>query len=37
MIDKIVFGVLDPEIIKKMSAAKLSKTELYDQEGYPVD
>ncbi|NCO96533.1 MAG: DNA-directed RNA polymerase subunit A' [Candidatus Aenigmarchaeota archaeon CG_4_9_14_3_um_filter_37_18] len=37
MIDKIVFGVLDPEIIKKMSAAKLSKTELYDQEGYPVE
>jgi len=37
MLDKIVFGVLDPEIIRKMSAAKTNKTELYDQEGYPIE
>jgi DNA-directed RNA polymerase subunit A' len=37
MIDKIIFGTLKPETIKKMSAAKISKTELYDQEGYPVE
>jgi DNA-directed RNA polymerase subunit A' len=37
MIDKIVFGVLKPEVVKKMAAAKISKTDLYDQEGYPVE
>ncbi|MBL7169750.1 MAG: DNA-directed RNA polymerase subunit A' [Candidatus Aenigmarchaeota archaeon] len=37
MIDKIVFSILDPEKVKKMAAAKISKTDLYDQEGYPVE
>ncbi len=37
MIDKIVFGVMKPEVIKKMAAARISKTDLYDQEGYPVE
>ncbi len=37
LVDKIEFGILDPEMIKKMSAAKITKTELYDQEGYPVE
>jgi DNA-directed RNA polymerase subunit A' len=37
LVDKIEFGVIDPELIKKMSAAKITKTELYDQEGYPVE
>jgi DNA-directed RNA polymerase subunit A' len=37
MLEKIVFGVLTPEIIRKMSAAKINKTELYDQEGYPIE
>lgn len=36
-IDKMVFGVLTPEIIKKISTSKISKTELYDQEGYPIE
>jgi DNA-directed RNA polymerase subunit A' len=36
-VEKIVFGVLSPELIKKMSAAKIMKTELYDQEGYPIE
>ncbi|MEM5878298.1 MAG: DNA-directed RNA polymerase subunit A', partial [Candidatus Aenigmatarchaeota archaeon] len=34
---KMVFGILTPEMIKKISASKISKTELYDQEGYPVE
>jgi DNA-directed RNA polymerase subunit A' len=37
MIDKITFGVLRPEMIRKMSVAKISKTDLYDQEGYPIE
>ncbi len=37
MIDKLVFGVFDPNTIRKMSVAKITKTELYDQEGYPVE
>jgi DNA-directed RNA polymerase subunit A' len=37
IIDKIVFSILTPEMIKKMSASKISKTELYDQEGYPIE
>jgi len=37
MLDKIVFQVLKPDIVKKMSAAKINKTELYDQEGYPIE
>ena len=37
MIEKLIFGVLDPETIRKMSAAKITKTELYDQEGYPIE
>jgi len=36
-LEKIVFGVLSSEMTKKMSAAKINKTELYDQEGYPIE
>jgi DNA-directed RNA polymerase subunit A' len=36
-VEKIVFGILSPEIIKKFSSAKITKTELYDQEGYPIE
>ena len=37
LIDKIEFSVLSPEMIKKMAVAKITKTELYDEEGYPVE
>ncbi len=37
LVDKIEFSVLNPEMIKKMSVAKITKTELYDQEGYPIE
>jgi DNA-directed RNA polymerase subunit A' len=36
-IDRIVFGMLSPKMIKKMSSAKIVTPELYDKEGYPVD
>jgi len=37
MIDKLIFTVLNPETIRKMSVAKITKTDLYDQEGYPIE
>jgi len=37
IVDSIEFGVLNPDIIKKMTVAKITKTELYDQEGYPIE
>ena len=36
-IEKIVFGVLSPKLIKKMASVKIVTAELYDKEGYPVD
>ena len=33
----ISFGVLSPEMIKKMAVCKVVTPELYDKEGYPVD
>lgn len=36
-IDSIHFGVMSPKLIKKLSAAKVVTSELYDKEGYPVD
>jgi DNA-directed RNA polymerase subunit A' len=37
MIEKITFTVLTPDIVRKMSVAKINKTDLYDQEGYPIE
>jgi DNA-directed RNA polymerase subunit A' len=37
LVSKIEFGILNPELIKKMAVAKITKTELYDQEGYPIE
>jgi DNA-directed RNA polymerase subunit A' len=36
-VGRIEFGVLSPEMIKKMAVAKITKTELYDEEGYPIE
>ena len=36
-IGSIIFGMLSPDTIKKMSTAKIVTPELYDKEGYPVD
>jgi len=37
LVSRIEFGVLNPDMIKKMSVARITKTELYDQEGYPIE
>ena len=36
-VESIVFGMFSPEIIRKLSVAKIVTPELYDKEGYPVD
>ena len=36
-VNKIVFGLLSPKMIKQMASAKIVTPELYDKEGYPVD
>lgn len=36
-VDRIEFGIINSDVIKKMSVAKITKTELYDQEGYPIE
>lgn len=37
MIKRIEFNVLNPEVVRRMSIAMITKTELYDQEGYPIE
>ena len=37
LVERIEFGIIDSEMIKRMAVAKLSKTEIYDQEGYPIE
>ncbi len=36
-VDSIIFGMMNPRMVKKMAAAKVVTPELYDREGYPVD
>ncbi len=36
-IDSIVFGMISPDLVRKISVAKIVTPELYDKEGYPVD
>jgi DNA-directed RNA polymerase subunit A' len=36
-VNRIVFGLMSPKMIKKRSCAKIVTAELYDREGYPVD
>ncbi len=36
-VEKIEFSILSPEMIKKMAAAKITKPDLYDEEGYPIE
>ena len=36
-VDSVVFGMMSPELVKKMACAKVVTPELYDKEGYPVD
>lgn len=37
MIESIEFRLLSPQMIKKMSAAEITRTELYDADGFPVE
>ncbi len=37
MIENIEFRLLSPQMIKKMSAAEITRTELYDADGFPVE
>ena len=36
-VKSITFGMMGPELIKRMSTVKVVTPELYDKEGYPVD
>ncbi len=36
-IKSIEFGVLSPEMIRKMSAVEISRAETYDKDGYPIE
>lgn len=36
-VDKLIFGLMSPKMIKKMASSKIVTPELYDKEGYPVD
>lgn len=36
-IKSIEFGVLSPELIRKMSAVEIARAETYDKDGYPIE
>ena len=36
-IGEIVFGLLSPEHIRKISVAKIITADTYDDDGYPID
>jgi DNA-directed RNA polymerase subunit A' len=36
-ISRIEFTILDPETIRKMSFASITKIDIYDEEGYPIE
>ncbi len=36
-IDKIAFGVLSPDVLKKLSTVNVTTPEIYDTDGYPVE
>ncbi|MFH1221911.1 MAG: DNA-directed RNA polymerase subunit A' [Candidatus Micrarchaeota archaeon] len=37
VLDKIRFSIFSPEIVRKMSAAKIIVPDTYDDDGYPID
>jgi len=37
IVERIEFGIVNSEMIRKLAVAKITKTELYDQEGYPIE
>ncbi|MDD3178274.1 MAG: DNA-directed RNA polymerase subunit A', partial [Candidatus ainarchaeum sp.] len=36
-IKSIEFGILSPEIIRKMSSVEISRSDTYDKDGYPIE
>ena len=36
MIDRVKFGLMSPETIRKMSVAKIVTPDTYDEDGYPI-
>ena len=36
-IKSIEFGVLSPEMIRKMSAVEITRADTYDKDGYPIE
>lgn len=37
VIDKVKFSIFSPELVRKMSAAKITVPDTYDDDGYPID
>ena len=37
VIDRIKFSLFSPELVRKMSAAKITVPDTYDDDGYPID
>ncbi len=37
VIDRIKFSVFSPEMIRKMSSAKITVPDTYDDDSYPID
>ena len=37
VLDKLKFSLFSPEMIRKMSAAKIIVPDTYDDDGYPID
>lgn len=37
MINSLEFGLLSPDMIKKMSCAEINRAELYDNDGFPLE
>ena len=37
VIDKIQFGILSPDDIRKMSVLRVITAETYDDDGYPIE
>ncbi|MGV8176934.1 MAG: hypothetical protein ACP5NX_03985, partial [Candidatus Bilamarchaeaceae archaeon] len=37
IIDKVKFSIFSPEMVRKMSAAKVTVPDTYDDDGYPID
>ena len=36
-INSMIFGMLSPDIVRKMACAKIVTPELFDKEGYPLN